>query len=440
MAQTDEGTTLVWFRPARRRLYNGLTLGAGQKATADHCTKMQYDFLIVGGGVAGGVLAGLLGRGGKKVLVLEKALAPPRLVRPEIVWPATTKVLSSLIPKERLAADVLLCLGSVEVRAGNGASLLLSQEFMNNAGIERWSLEPNELREQLLGVGTFELRRGVEVSGVLREKDSVAGVRGRDLTTSREHEFLARYTIGNDGVRSLVRQQCGLAMRTRMFPLDFLCFGFPWPSTIPGPTTRAWLNTEALDSGVLAMFALPLPNDRGVGLIAVRPRVFDWPHEAQRGWNHMRAIDDCITDVVGARQFPGDFARIRRPWGHAARYSCPGTVLLGDAAHPVSPVGGQGTNMAIADAGTFANLALNNVPDLLAEYERRRRPANNRSLRFTRTAARLLGLPGYCLPGFAVNGVFRWLRRHPATLVNLIQHASTAFQANPERLSPGPAA
>ena len=81
---------------------------------------MQYDFLIVGGGVAGGVLAGLLGRQGKKVLVFEKATEPVGLIRPEIVWPATTEVLGSLIPKERLTADILLRLGSVEVRSGDG--------------------------------------------------------------------------------------------------------------------------------------------------------------------------------------------------------------------------------------------------------------------------------------------------------------------------------
>ena len=242
---------------------------------------MQYDFLIVGGGVAGGVLGGLLGRQGKKVLVLEKALAAPRLVRPEIVWSATTKILGLLIPKARLAADVLLRLGSVEVRGGNRASLLLSHELLERAGIERWSLEPNELREQLLSADTFELRRGFEVTGILKENERVVGVRGREAGTSQEHEFLARHTVGNDGVGSFVRQECGLAMRTRMFPLDFLCFGFSWPSSFAGLTTRVWLNTAALDSGILAMFAVPLPHGKGAGLIAVRPWIFDRPSEAQ---------------------------------------------------------------------------------------------------------------------------------------------------------------
>jgi choline dehydrogenase-like flavoprotein len=60
---------------------------------------MAIDFLIVGGGIGGGVLANLLGRRGKRVLVLEKGRTPIPQDRPEILWPATVDVLRTLIPK-----------------------------------------------------------------------------------------------------------------------------------------------------------------------------------------------------------------------------------------------------------------------------------------------------------------------------------------------------
>lgn len=396
---------------------------------------MRYDYIIVGGGVAGGVVSGLLARGGKKVLVLEKSVTSPKLVRPEIVWPATTAVLRSLIPADRLAADTLLPLGRVELRTGNGDSLDLPEDFASRRGIERCSLEPNVLRNHLLDIDTFELRRGVEVIGLLKENGRVVGVRARDLGTAREDEFLAPWTVGNDGVHSFVRRECDISMRTRLFPIDFLCFGFDWPAAIPRPTTRVWLNTTALDSGVLGMFALPLAAGKGVGLVAVRPTVFEQAEKARSGWERLRAIDECIADVVCGRQFPDGFTRVRRPWGHARSYGVPGAVVMGDAAHPVSPVGGQGTNMAVADAATFAELALANLSDLHADFERLRRPANARSMRFTRTAAPILRLPASCIPNFAVDLVVRWLCRNPSTLVNAILHASTAFESSPERLS-----
>src|SRR5439155_13092135 len=60
---------------------------------------MVIDFLIVGGGIGGAVLANLLSRRGKRVLVLEKSWTPVPQNRPEILWPATVDVLRTLIPK-----------------------------------------------------------------------------------------------------------------------------------------------------------------------------------------------------------------------------------------------------------------------------------------------------------------------------------------------------
>src|ERR1700722_1461149 len=60
---------------------------------------MALDFLIVGGGIGGAVLANLLGRRGQRVLVLEKSQTPAPQNRPEVLWPATGAVLRTLIPK-----------------------------------------------------------------------------------------------------------------------------------------------------------------------------------------------------------------------------------------------------------------------------------------------------------------------------------------------------
>ena len=85
---------------------------------------------------------------------------------------------------------------------------------------------------------------------------------------------------------------------------------------------------------------------------------FDTIPSVEAPWNRFCAADPTIREVIRDRRFPHDFVRIRRPWGHAPRYGGEGAILMGDAAHPVSPAGGQGANMSVANATVLAELAL----------------------------------------------------------------------------------
>jgi 2-polyprenyl-6-methoxyphenol hydroxylase-like FAD-dependent oxidoreductase len=388
---------------------------------------MEADFLIVGGGIGGGVLAELLGRAGKKVVLLEKALAPRNWVRPEILWPATVEILFSLLPRRTWEENALLCLGGIEVRDGSGTIRSLSPEVFQKIQVERWAADANETRETLLRLGSFELRRGVEVIGVLKEEDRVIGVRTREVASCREAEILAPWTIGDDGAYSLVRQACGLELKTRLFPIDFLCFGFSCPPAFEKTTTKIWVNLGKSD-GILALLAVPLPQGRGAGVILVRPETFEREEEQKEVWRRFCVLDPSLRQVVGERTFPSDFARVRRHWGHAARYGIKGAILMGDAAHPVSPAGGQGANMSVADAHALAQVSLDNSSSLLEEYERRRRKANARSLRFTRLAARALDLPTWGLPSSFFLSVAHWVAQQPSLVRPLVRYVSTAFQ------------
>jgi 2-polyprenyl-6-methoxyphenol hydroxylase-like FAD-dependent oxidoreductase len=124
---------------------------------------------------------------------------------------------------------------------------------------------------------------------------------------------------------------------------------------------------------------------------------------------------------------PEDFFHVRRPWGHAKRYGAPGALILGDAAHPVSPAGGQGANMSIADAKALAEAFLREPTDPLPEYESRRRPANARSLNFTRLAALGMRVPSL-VRNLAYPRALRWFGRRPHRFARLLRTASTAFQ------------
>jgi 2-polyprenyl-6-methoxyphenol hydroxylase-like FAD-dependent oxidoreductase len=127
----------------------------------------------------------------------------------------------------------------------------------------------------------------------------------------------------------------------------------------------------------------------------MRPRLFDYPAELQRGLHEFLETDSRLADIVGSRRFPDDLIRVRLAWGHAERYGTEGAILMGDAAHAVTPAGGQGANMAIADARVLADVVRSGEMQVVPQYEGRRRAANERSIGISRWASRALSLPGF---------------------------------------------
>lgn len=431
---------------------------------------MHYDVLIAGGGIGGGVLAQLLARGGKRVAVLERSIAPPKWLRPEILWPSTTPTLLSLAPRETWERSAFLPLQGIRVYDGEEFLSLATPEVFAAARVQPMFTNPNETREQLLRLGGFELRRGVEVTQVLSEpvpaapsrrpepptstdgdykwpaRDSagkdgdwksparrITGLRTRDLATQREEEWLADWTVGDDGVRSLVREAAGIAMPTRLFPVEFLCLALDaWPAALPPATVHLWPNWHHADSGILVFGAGSLPGGIGVGMVPIIGKTFDANPRIAESWEQFSAANEAVRAVVGGRKFPDDFFRVARPWGHAERYGAPGALLMGDAAHSVSPAGGQGANMSIADAVVLAELLLGNAANLVAEYERRRRPANERSMTPTRVAEHVAGVPDWLVPTAAAKAGLHLLARHPAMFERVLQNISTLFVERPE--------
>jgi len=388
---------------------------------------VSTDFLIVGGGIGGLVLAELLGRGGKRVVVLERSTGPPPWNRPEILWPATIELLCSLLPEAAWKERAALPLVGGRFASGGQFQWGLPPETLDRANVHPWSTDPNQSRELLMRQDSFELHRGVEVMEVLKEGERIVGARAREEATGAEREWLAECTVGDDGASSLVRAACGIELPVRFLPLDLLCFQCDWPEPLRADAAHLWPNLPQPGSGILAVGILPVPGGRGVGIVPVRPRLLDDLPRALATWQTLVASEANLASIMSRRDFPRDFQRVRRPWGHASRYGAPGALLMGDAAHPVSPAGGQGANMSVADGRAIAELVLAGERNLLVAYERIRRPANRRSMRFTRAASFAFGLTERLLPSSALFWLAWQVARRPWLATRGLHAVSTAF-------------
>jgi 2-polyprenyl-6-methoxyphenol hydroxylase-like FAD-dependent oxidoreductase len=287
------------------------------------------------------------------------------------------------------------------------------------------------------------VRRGFAVSGVVWDGGRVAGVRARAAAGARdaaaEQVFEAAHVIGDDGAKSAVREACGIPLRPKSAPVDLLCFEADPPGEgkpLAGPAVgRVWINPHWGRSGMFLLGAVALPGGRAVGLVPARPRLLDDPVAAARAWQDLLEASPGAADVRPGLRLPGDAVRVRMAYGHAARYGVPGAFLIGDAAHPVTPAGGQGANLAVADAVSLAAAVRGGAPDsdVLEAYERERRPAASRSMRLSRGAALGLSLPDRLL-GALAPAVFGLLGRADAGwLGRLVSVPATLFQTRSPR-------
>jgi 2-polyprenyl-6-methoxyphenol hydroxylase-like FAD-dependent oxidoreductase len=396
---------------------------------------MAIDYLIVGGGIGGAVLANLLGRAGKRVVVLEKSRTTAPQNRPEVLWPATVDFLRGLIPRD-LENRWLLPIQGGLVTCGKRELLRVGPEALQADGAQ-----PNSTantRELLMQQAHCEYRRGVEVTGILRDRGRVVGVRTRDRATGAEAEVLAGWTVGDDGAHSAVRRGCGLPMSVVRFPMELLGFGFDWPASLPADKARIWINERRLQTGVLGMPTLPLPEGRGVALLPVWPEALRNERRLRESLWSFGGQDSVLEALLAPRAYPADFTRFHLGWGRTPTFGVPGALLMGDAAHPVTPAGGQGANLSVADALVIAEAALQRPAGLLEEYRWRRRAATKRSLSFSRGAMRVFSFPRVVLNlGLLVlPWAAGWLGRRPEWFGRLLRTASEAFQERPTRGTP----
>jgi 2-polyprenyl-6-methoxyphenol hydroxylase-like FAD-dependent oxidoreductase len=352
--------------------------------------------LIIGGGIGGAVLAVTLGQHGKRVVLLERALQPPLTARPELLARSTIETFERLGLGADMLNETAMPLQHLELWHTRGKRLLhFSHEHFRHAGTQMYSTDPARTRTLLLEAAathSVAVHRGVDVHELVREGNRVVGVQA--LRNGTPCVWRAPLIVGDDGGQSRLRAALGIPLRLREFALEFLAAAGPaLPGQIEG-TGQGWFDPHAIRYGLVGGIFMPLPGRRSAFVFLLSSSAHQRFAQAspERFYDAAARLSPRCEGLAQQYRFPDDFTHIRRPFGHAPRYVDEGVALIGDAAHPVTPAGGQGANASVADAVALGAVALDALDHAdcsiarLRAYEIIRRPANARSLRFSHRA------------------------------------------------------
>jgi 2-polyprenyl-6-methoxyphenol hydroxylase-like FAD-dependent oxidoreductase len=309
---------------------------------------------IAGGGPAGIMLGYLLARAGIEVIVLEKWPDFFRDFRGDTIHPSTMDVLHELgllddflkLPHEK-TRRMTLKIGEEDITVADFAHIQIRNPYI--AFIPQWDFL-NFMTAHAKKFPHFKLLMHTEAIQLIDENGRVQGMvaQGPDGPV----EIRAELTVGADGRHSIVREKSKLPLVETGAPIDVLWFKLPVSGADP-EQSFGYINDGI---GLVTL-------DRGdywqCGLIIQKG---DFEHIKKDGIEKFRMmIARLAPHFSSVLREIDDWDKIKLlsvTIDHLTQWYKPGLLVLGDAAHAMSPMGGVGINLAIQDAVAAGNVLI----------------------------------------------------------------------------------
>jgi 2-polyprenyl-6-methoxyphenol hydroxylase-like FAD-dependent oxidoreductase len=305
------------------------------------------------------MLGYMLARAGIRATVLEKHGDFLRDFRGDTVHPSTLQILRELGLFERFDRLPQHRIQQVNIELGDRM-----QPFADFGGLEPFdyiALVPqwnflNLLASAGRAYAEFDLRMSTVADSLMEENGRVIGVRAHDR--DNELEIHADLVIGCDGRHSTLRSAAGLTPVEYGAPMDVLWFRISRKSSDP---------PDVFGRAAYGHMIVLLNRNTYWQVAYVVPK-------GAADQLRQSSLEDFRANVAKLAPFLADRMKDLTAWSdlkllevkvnRLERWYRPGLLLIGDAAHGMSPVGGVGINLAIQDAVAAANAL---VPALLAK-------------------------------------------------------------------------
>ena len=312
----------------------------------------DFDVAVVGGGVVGGTLAALLGGFGLEVALIEAGEPPlgptdPEDARVLALTRASERVLRAIGAWHTIESEPIGCFREMRVwdEGGGGAIHFDSAEIG----------EPTLgyiVPARLIEAAVCAVHRHLPVLTAFRPArlETIAWGRERvDLRLADGRGFSASLVVGADGAASRVRALAGIQERVRDYHQSAVCC-----TAVSERPHGEVARQRFLETGPLAF--LPLADPRHSAIV--------WSTQSEAAQSLLQATDHdfrrrltaAFGSALGAILETGPRTAFPLVRGHASRYTGERVALIGDAAHRIHPLAGQGANLGLMDAATLAEV------------------------------------------------------------------------------------
>lgn len=340
---------------------------------------IETQVCVVGGGPAGVICAWLFALQGIEVVLLEGEPDFDRAFRGDTLHASSLEILDQLGHAQPVLELANNMIAKLEMEIGDKKLTLADFSRLDTPFPYVAIIPQHTFLDYLVlharSLPNFSLFMNARVHEHIVENGKVCGVKYK--YQSSEHQVKADLTIGADGRGSTLRRLAGLKLDKTSPPMDVLWFRLPVPETLTGQGTVG----AKIGKGHM-LVSIDRKEYLQIGYVIMKGSYRELRESGLDDFKqHITRLMPALASSVNELNDWSQVSILSVVTGRVNQWCKEGLLLIGDAAHVMSPVGGVGINYAIQDGVAAVNILADVIKNKrltiksLEVVQKRREPA-----------------------------------------------------------------